>query len=91
MGNLGQAPKPTLSDNVPDTSDSPISDERVAITLRMIDLMELVITDLEGTLSTEEVVETLRRTGRHNEAEELEMLIARAEELGPASLGCAEV
>ncbi len=85
MGNLGHARKPTLSDNVSDTSDSPIADERVAITLRMIDLMELVITDLDGTLSTEEVVEILRRTGRHNEAEELEMLIARAEELRPAS------
>ncbi len=83
--NLGHARKPTLSDNVSDTSDSPIANERVAITLRMIDLMELVITDLEGTLSTEEVVEILRRTGRHNEAEELEMLIARAEELSPAS------
>ncbi len=83
--NLGRARKSTRSDNVSDASDSPIADERVAITLRMIDLMELVITDLDGTLSTEEVVEILRRTGRHNEAEELEMLIARAEKLRPAS------
>ena len=83
--NLGHARKPTLTDNVSDTSDSPIADERVAITLRMIDLMDLVITDLDGTLSAEEVVETLQRTGRPNEAEELEMLIARAEELRSAS------
>jgi len=83
--NVGHARKPALGDSVSDTSDSPIANERVAITLRMIDLMELVITDLDGTLSTEEVVEILRRTGRHNEAEELEMLLASAEELSPAS------
>ena len=73
-----------MTDNAP-PNDAAIANERVATTLRMIDLMEIVITDLEDTLNSEEVVESLRRTGKHKQAEELEMLVARAEELKSAS------
>ncbi len=67
------------------TSSAAIANERAAITLRMADLMEFVSGRMDDTLNFEEVVKRLRHMGRHKEAEEFEMLTARAEELKSTS------
>jgi hypothetical protein len=47
--------------------------------------MELVTTNLDETLDAAEVVTRFRRMKMYEEADELEMLFARAEELRSAS------
>jgi len=47
--------------------------------------MNLVTTGLDDTPDAKEIAERLRRMERHKEAKELEMLVARAEELKSAS------
>ena len=73
-----------MADNTP-PSDADIVDELAAIVARAADLMELATTGLDDTPDAEEVAERLRRMERHEDAKELETLIARAEELKSAS------
>ena len=75
-----------MADDTP-SSDADIIDELASIVARAADLMELVTTGLDDTPDAKEIVERLRRMGKHEEAEELEILIARAEELKSASSG----
>ena len=56
-------------------------DELASTISRTIDLMELVTTNLDDTLDAAEIVTRFRLMKMHEEAEELEMLFARAEEL----------
>ena len=67
------------------TNYSDIADELASIVSRMVPLMKFVTTGLDDTPSGEEVVKRLRRTGKRKQADELEMLLARAEELRTAS------
>jgi hypothetical protein len=66
------------------TSDSDTIDELASTISRTIDLMELVTTNLDETLDAAEVVTRFRRMKMYEEADELEMLFARAEELRSA-------
>ena len=68
------------------TNYSDITDELASTISRTIDLMELVTTNLDNTLDAAEVVTRFRRMKMYEEAEELETLFARAEELRSASL-----
>jgi len=63
------------------TNDSDITDELASTISRTIDLMELVTTNLDDTLDAAEIVARFRLMKMYEEAEELEMLFARAEEL----------
>jgi hypothetical protein len=67
------------------TSYSDTIDELASTISRTIDLMELVTTNLDETLDAAEVVTRFRRMKMYEEADELEMLFARAEELRSAS------
>ena len=67
------------------TNDSDIADELASTISRTIDLMELVTTNLDDTLDATEIVTRFRLMKMYEEAEELEMLFARAEELRSAS------
>ena len=67
------------------TNYSDITDELASTISRTIDLMELVTADLDETLDAAEVVTRFRRMKMYEEAEELETLFARAEELRSAS------
>ncbi len=73
-----------MADNIP-PSDADIVDELAAIVARVADLMKLTTTGPDDTPDAYEVTNRLRRMGKHKEAKELEMLIARAEELKSAS------
>ena len=64
---------------------SNITDELASTISRTIDLMELVTTNLDDTLDAAEIVKRFRRMKMYEEAEELETLFARAEELRTAS------
>jgi len=61
------------------------ADELAAIISRIVDLMELVTTNPDDTIDASEITERLRRIRKYEEAEEFEMLSARAEELRAAS------
>ena len=61
------------------------ADELAAIISRIVDLMELVTTNPDDTIDASEVTDRLRRIGKYEEAEEFEMLSARAEELRATS------
>ena len=63
------------------TNYSDITDELASTISRTIDLMELVTTNLDDTLDAAEIVTRFRLMKMYEEAEELEMLFARAEEL----------
>ena len=63
------------------TNHSDIADELASTISRTIDLMELVTTNLDDTLDAAEIVARFRLMKMYEEAEELEMLFARAEEL----------
>ena len=73
-----------MADNLP-PSDADIADELASTISRTIDLMELVTTNLDDTLDAAEVVTRFRRMKMYEEAQELETLFARAEELRSAS------
>ncbi len=73
-----------MADSTP-PSDADIVDEFAAIVARVADLMKLTTTGPDDTPDAYEVTNRLRRMGKHEEAKELEMLIARAEELKSAS------
>ncbi len=75
-----------MADDTP-SSDTDITGEFASIIERVSDLIELASTGLDDTPDANEVVNRLRRMERHEEAKELEMLIARAEELKSASSG----
>ncbi len=64
---------------------SDITDELASTISRTIDLMELVTTNLDDTLDAAELVKRFRLMKMYEEAEELETLFARAEELRTAS------
>ncbi len=66
-------------------SDADITAELASIVSRIVALMNLVTTGRGDTPNAEEGAERLRRTERHKEAEELETLFARAEELRSTS------
>ena len=68
-------------------SDADITDELASTISRTIDLMELVTTNLDDTLDAAEIVKRFRRMKMYEEAQELETLFARAEELRSASSG----
>jgi hypothetical protein len=73
-----------LADNTP-LSDTDITGEFASIIERVSDLTELATSGLDDTPDANEVANRLRRMERYTEAKELEMLIARAEELKSAS------
>ncbi len=73
-----------MADSTP-PSDADIIDELASIVARVADLMELTTTGPDDTPDASEVTNRLRRMGKQEEAKELEMLIARAEELKSAS------
>ncbi len=64
---------------------SDITDELASTISRTIDLMELVTTNLDDTLDAAEILKRFRHMKMYEEAEELETLFARAEELRSAS------
>ena len=66
-------------------SDADIVDELASIVLRVSDLIQLATTGPYNSRSTNKIAQRLRRMGKQEEAKELEMLIARAEELKSAS------
>ena len=66
-------------------ANAAIIDELASIIERVADLMELATSGLDDTPDAEEVAARLRRMDRHKDAEELEALVARAEELRSAS------
>ena len=73
-----------LADNIP-PSDTDITGEFASIIERLSDLIELATTGLDDTPDANEVANRLRRMGKHEEAKDLETLIAMAEELKSAS------
>ena len=73
-----------MADDAP-PSDADIVDELASIVARVADLMKLTTTGPDDTPDAYEVTNRLRRMEKHEEAEELETLIARAEELRSAS------
>ena len=73
-----------MADDTP-PSDAGIIEELASIVSRTVDLMNLVTTGLDDTPDAKEIAERLRRMERHKEAKELEMPMARAEELRSAS------
>jgi len=73
-----------LADNIP-PSDADIIDEHASIVTRVSDLIQLATTGQYNSRGYKQIANRLRGMGKHKEAEELEMLIARAEELKSAS------
>ncbi len=73
-----------MADSAP-PSDADIIDELASIVLRVSDLVQLSTTGPSNSPSSKKIAKRLRRMGKHKEAKELEMLIARAEELKSAS------
>jgi len=73
-----------LADDTP-PSDADIIDELASIVARVADLMKLTTTGPDDTPDAYEVTNRLRRMERYEEAEELEILVDRAEELKSAS------
>ncbi len=73
-----------MADDTP-SSDADIIDELASIVARVADLMKLTTTGPDDTPDAYEVTNRLRRMGKHEEAKELEMLMARAEELRSTS------
>ena len=73
-----------MADDTP-PSDADVIDELASIVLRVSDLMKLTTIGPDDTPDAHEVTNRLRRMGKHEEAKELEMLMARAEELRSAS------
>ena len=69
-----------MADNTP-PSDAEIIDELASIVARVAGLMEPTATGPDDTPDAYEVTNRLRRMDKHEEAKELEILIARAEEL----------
>ena len=67
-------------------SGADIADELASTISRTIDLMELVTINLDDTLDAAEILKRFRCMKMYEEAEELETLFARAEELRSASL-----
>ena len=66
-------------------SDADIVDELASIVLRVSDLIQLATTGPYKSRSPNKIAKRLRHMGKHEEAKELETLIARAEELKSAS------
>ena len=66
-------------------SDADIVDELASIVLRVSDLIQLATTGPYNSRSPNKIAKRLRHMGKHEEAKELETLIARAEELKSAS------
>ncbi len=66
-------------------SDADIVDELASIVLRVSDLIQLATTGPYNSRNPNKIAKRLRRMGKHEEAKELEILIARAEELRSAS------
>jgi Asp-tRNA(Asn)/Glu-tRNA(Gln) amidotransferase C subunit len=73
-----------LADNT-SLSDTDITGEFASIIERVSDLTELATSGQDDTPDANEVANRLRRMDKQEEAKELEMLIARAEELKSAS------
>ena len=73
-----------MADDTP-SSDTDITGEFASIIERVSDLIELATTGPYNSRSPNKIAKRLRRMGKHEEAKELEMLIARAEELKSAS------
>ena len=67
------------------TKHSDVTDELASTISRTIDLMELVTSNLDDALDAAEFVARFRRMKMYEEADELETLFARAEELRFAS------
>ena len=72
-----------MADSTP--SDADIIDELASIVTRVSDLMEQITTGLDDTPDAEEAAQRLRHMRKHKEADELEILVDRAEELKSAS------
>ena len=70
-------------DNPP--SDADIIDELASIVARVADLMKFTTTGPNDIPDAHEVTNRLRHMRKHEEAKELETLIARAEKLKSAS------
>ncbi len=75
-----------MSDNI-SPSDTDITNELASIVLRVSELIHLATTGLYNSRSPKKIAKRLWDLNKHNEAEEFVMLIARAEELRPASSG----
>ena len=73
-----------MADKIP-PSDADIIDELASIVLRVTDLIQLATTGQYSSRGHKQIAKRLQRMGKHEEAKELEMLIARAEELKSAS------
>ena len=73
-----------MADNTP-LSDTDITGEFASIIERVSDLTELATTGPYNSRGHKKIAKRLRRMGKHEEAKELEMLVARAEELTSAS------
>ncbi len=73
-----------MADKIP-PSDDDVIDELTSIVLRLSDLVQLSTTGPSNSPSSKKIAERLRRMGKCKEADEFEMLIARAEELKSAS------
>ena len=73
-----------MADKIP-PSDADIIDELASIALRVTDLIQLATTGQYNSRGYKQIANRLRGMGKQEEAKELEMLIARAEELKSAS------
>ena len=66
-------------------SDADIIDELASIVIRVSDLIQLATTGPYNSRSPKKIAKRLRHMGKCKEADEFEMLTARAEELKLAS------
>ena len=73
-----------MADKIP-PSDADLVDELASIVLRVSNLIKLATTGPYNSRSPKKIAERLRRMGKCKEADEFDMLIARAEELKSAS------
>ncbi len=73
-----------MAENTP-LSDTDITGELASIVIRVSDLIQLATTGPYNSRGHKKIARRLRRMGKGKEAKELEMLIARAEELKSAS------
>ena len=73
-----------MADNAP-PSDADIIDELASIVLRLSELIQLATTGQYSSRSHKKIAERLGHMGKYKEADDFEMLIARAEELKSAS------
>ena len=73
-----------MADKIP-PSDADIIDEHASIVTRVSDLIQLATTGQYNSRGYKQIANRLRGMGKQEEAKELEMLIARAEELKSAS------